>query len=261
MRIATLSSEHFVTVRQALAGRAAAERYRQHRARGTTPTPTVFADGADMSPNDRNATGAPPLVYHLTYEDADGNPSTRIVTLRRIDPGRDYIRLVCWCHSANDVRVFQVDRIKEIFCVVTGEVYDDAVRYFTDHPMLNEPVDPEGYALAVCKHEVNVLVCVGAADGYFDPDEQEKVLIHVYDRMPQLSLDEFVLRKRIAKLAPDVRAFESAMWKMGRFHSGDPVLLMRSLRKVVDADGQLAPEEVAFVSEIQQRLQSALNRY
>ncbi len=107
---------------------------------------------------------------------------------------------MCWCHAAQDVRTFWAHQIREVFCVVTGEVHEDAVAFFSQHPMLVEPRDPEGYALKVCQHEVNLLTIVGAADGAFDPDEQDRVLMHVFDRMPDLRLDEDVLRHRLALL-------------------------------------------------------------
>ena len=206
-----------------------------------------------------DAHGAASLVYHLTYVDGEGSESVRIVTLRRIDPTSDGLKLFCWCHSAQANRQFRVDRIREVFCVTSGEVYDAPAQYFVEHPMLADPRDPEAYALAVCRHEVNLLTIVAAADGILCEDEQERILIHVYDRMAHVELDEGLLRRRLAKIVPDTAAFEAAMIRMGRFRDGDASSLMRTMRKLVDADGRIAPEEMTFVSEIQTRLAGVLS--
>ena len=140
---------------------------------------------------------------------------------------------------------------------MNGEVHDNPAAFFSNHPLLTEPKDPVDYALQVCKHEVNVLVAVGAADGRFDMDEQDRVLIHVFDRMPDLTMDEELMRQRLCRFAPDMAAFEAAMLQMGRFRRGDPVALLRSLRKLVEVDGVLSREEVLFVSELQAQLAGA----
>lgn len=243
-----ISAHDFVKVRAALVAEAAGL-----RAAARSRPVSVGEDGAALL----QASGpseAPPLIYHLTYRDPDGEESRRVVTLQRLDPDRSGLKLICWCHAAGALRCFNLAGIVEVFDVVTGEVHDDALAFFSNHPLLIEPKDPVDYALRICRHEVNVLVTVGAADGRFDPDEQDRVILHVFDRMPDLAMDEEVLRDRLCRLAPDVGAFEAAMWQMSRFRRGDPVALLRSLRKLVDADGRITPEEAIFAEEVQARL-------
>lgn len=206
-----ISAADFVSVRAAMAGASAAAKAERHGRRTL-----VGADSDAMMVVDSKAE-APPLTYHLTYRDVDGVESRRVVTLRRIDPDRAGLKLVCWCHAAGGMRCFSMDGIVEVFDVVTGEVHDEPTVFFSGHPLLSDPRDPVDYALRVCRHEVNVLVAVGAADGRFDPDEQDKVIVHVFDRLPDLQMDEDLMRRRLCRLAPDVGAFDAAMLQMGRF--------------------------------------------
>lgn len=244
----TISAADFVKVKAALVANAAIARAAGFgRGHGT-------GHEATQPPPDRSGEDVLPLMYHLTYRDASGDESMRVVTLRRVDPDRSGLKLICWCHAAHAVRCFSVDRIVDVFDVVTGEVHENADKFFGDHPLLCEPKDPVDYALRVCRHEVNVLVTVGAADGRFDEDEQDKVLIHVFDRMPQLAMDEATMRSRLCRLSPDVEAFETAMLNLGKFRRGDSVALRRSLRKLVEADGRITREEAIFVSEVDTRL-------
>jgi hypothetical protein len=245
-----ISAVDFVKVRAAMVAQAAAS-----RAAASSRNVQVGADSRDMF----DAAGecdAAPLMYHLSYADSHGAESRRIVTVQRIDPDRTGLKLICWCHAAGARRCFSLRGITEVFDVVTGEVHEDATAYFSNHPLLIHPKDPVDYALRVCRHEVNVLITVGAADGRFDPDEQDRVLLHVFDRLPDLVMDEDLMRERLCRLAPDVGAFEAAMLQMSRFRRGDPVALLRSLRKLVDADGRITREEAIFAEEVQAQLRA-----
>lgn len=246
-----ISAVDFVQVRAAMVAQAAALKA------ATLSRPIAIGRDAGEMLLAAGDCDAAPLIYHLTYIDQGGFESRRIVTLQRLDPDRSGLKLICWCHAARARRCFSVAGIVEVFDVVTGEVHDDAKAFFANHPMLIEPNDPVDYALRVCRHEVNVLVTVGAADGRFDPDEQDKVIMHVFDRLPDVAMDEALMRDRLCRLAPDVGAFEAAMLQMSRFRRGDPVALMRSLRKLIDADGRITPEEAIFAEEVQARLSAA----
>ena len=69
-------------------------------------------------------------------------------------------------------------------------------------------------------------------------------------------LHEPTIRKRVASIVPDERAFERALNRLCA-GEGDPTALMRSMRRVIDADGEVDAEEVAFASEVQARLRAA----
>lgn len=250
----SISTQAFVSARQALVGEAGWVRADALIGRAKRPDLVGLKSEVEAPENGGDSLA---LIYHLTYLDSGGDESVRVVTLRRIDPDSSGLKLLCWCHSANGLRHFRVDRIRQVFCLVTGEVFDDAQGYFLSHQMILAPSDPEAYALSICRHEVNILTVLAASDGCLHPDEQERILIHVYDRSPHLSLNEALLRRRLAKIVPDVAAFEAAMIRMGRFGAGDPQALVKSMRKLVDADGQIAPEEIEFVTEVQARLPKA----
>jgi hypothetical protein len=77
----------------------------------------------------------------IHYEDAEGKYSERIISiaqLRAADGPYDHSMIVAFCHSANDIRHFRVDRIKGFFDPDTGEVLKKAT--------LN--ADPSAFRLA-----------------------------------------------------------------------------------------------------------------
>lgn len=84
-----VSLDHFVTVKAALATQAAATRFLNvgGKASAADAEDSVeMAGAADMAET-------APIVFHLVYEDAAGNVSQRIVTVRKIETGRSGPRL------------------------------------------------------------------------------------------------------------------------------------------------------------------------
>lgn len=239
----------FAGVRAALAHRAADTRFARAGKRNVAARDdddTLIASGV----------GRPisPAVFHLTYEDKAGTESQRVVTIKRIERRGETYYLHSFCHLRHGPRCFSVERISEVFDATTGEVHTAPDKFFADHPIFHSPEDPEGVAMKTCRNEINLLTVVGAADGRFDPDEQDVLLVHVFNRCDHLSMDEDRLRRALARVTPVRDCFEGSLLQMKRFRIGDSEALKRTLRKMVDSDGQIAPEEVRFVNEIERYL-------
>lgn len=205
---------------------------------------------------------APPMAFHLVYSDARNQLSGRCVTLQSIKEEIADLRLWAYCHMRSAMRGFVASRVVEATDLSTGEVHEDGLRFFRSHPLLRPltadslaAMSPETLALQECRDEIIVLSFVGAADGDFDEDEQEQIVRHVMLRTDE-PLQESVIRQRVRSWAPDERAFERALSRLCA-GEGDAVSLMRSMRRVIDADGEVDPEEVAFASEVQGRLEAA----
>ena len=142
----------------------------------------------------------------------------------------------------------------EVFDASTGEVHADARTFFLSHPLLYQPETHEDRAFHLCADELTILTVVGAADGRFDPDEQDQLLVHVFDRYLDGPLEEDVVRRQLALMTPDEAAFQTSLKRIASGSRGDARMLTRTLRRVIEADGVLDPAELAFVSAIQAEL-------
>jgi hypothetical protein len=240
--------DHFVAVKAALGMQAAAVRFLDVGGRTST---AIAEDSAEMADAEQVADSVP-IVFHLVYEDADGNVSQRIVTVRKVEASRAGHTLLCFCHLRKRARRFALERVLEVFDVSTGEVHANPKNFFLSHPLLAQAETHEDRAFRLCADDLTILTVVGAADGRFDPDEQDQLLIHVFDRYEAGALDEGLLRGRLSLLAPDQASFFRSL---SRVQPADGRQLRRSLRRIVDADGQLDPAELAFVDAIETHLQ------
>lgn len=187
-----LGLDHFVAVKAALGAQAAATRFLDVGGK----TSTAHAeDSVEMGDADGAADPAP-IVFHLVYEDTAGNVSQRIVTVRKVETSRAGHALLCFCHLRRRARRFALDRVPEVFDVSTGEVHRDPKAFFLCHPLLAVADTHEDRAFRLCADELTILTVVGAADGRFDPDEQNQLLVHVFDRYEDGPMDEGLLRGR-----------------------------------------------------------------
>lgn len=253
----SLSLDHFVTAKAGLRRRLAADRAERL---GRAISGHEFDDaGMDISVEDPPA---PPMAFHLIYSDAKSQLSGRVVTLWNLRHELTDVRLTGRCHMRQQRRMFMASRIVEATDLATGEVHDDGLAYFREHPLLRDITSdaaaeqsPELIALQDCRDEIIVLSFVGASDGDFDEDEQDEIVKHVMYRSDE-PLSESVIRQRVRSWVPDERAFERALARLCA-GEGDAAALMRSMRRVIDADGEVDPEEVAFASEVQERLRAA----
>ena len=139
---------------------------------------------------------APPMAFHLVYSDSRNQLTGRCVTLQSIKGEISDIRLWAYCYLRSQMRSFVASRVVEATDLSTGEVRDDALRFFQGHPLLAHltadrlaAMSPELIALQECRDEIVVLSFVGAADGEFDEDEQDEILKHVMRRADE-PLDE-----------------------------------------------------------------------
>lgn len=205
---------------------------------------------------------APPMAFHLIYSDAKNSLSGRCVTLSSLKHEVADIRLTGYCYMRSALRMFMASRVVEATDLATGEVHEDGLAFFREHPALRMMTadevatrSPEALALQECRDEIIILSFVGASDGDFDENERDRIVRHVMLRTDE-PLQESTIRARVNSIVPDERAFERALNRLCA-GEGDPVSMMRSMRRVIDADGEVDAEEVAFASEVQRRLEDA----
>jgi hypothetical protein len=247
----------FVRARAAVAGAAAiANAIRLGR---PLSVPEVDPDQVVIDFDDAEHT--PPVTFHVVYRNSHGVQSGRVITIRSIRREFNDVRIGAYCHERRAFRTFLASHIVEATDLSTGEVHADALAFFEQHALLgglapDAPLSLETMALQECRDEVTILCVVAAADGHVAEAERDVIIRHVMDRCPDEGMQEGEIQRRIRSLSPDEHAYDMAIGRLcnGR---GDAKALMRSLRKLIDADDIIEPEEAAFCARLQTDLELA----
>jgi hypothetical protein len=202
----------------------------------------------------------PPITLHLIYRDAKAALSGRRVTLHRLQEEPADIRASCYCHLRHTPRVFLASRIVEVVELCTGEIFEDGLVYFRQHPLLRRltadhlaSLSSLTLAMQECRDEVILLSFLAAADGEISECEEDHIVGHVLDRACDPDLSESEVRRRVREFAPDEGSFNRALARLAA-GACNTKLLRWTMRKLVDADGRLDQAEADFVTEIESRL-------
>ncbi len=210
-------------------------------------TDDLTADVEDHASSHNDEDYTAPLVFDMRYLNAKGETSDRRVRLSRILYQDTAVNFQAWCYMRNRYRTFKLGNVKEIIDVATGEIFDDPHAYFAECGVF-EGQSPEARALAVCKDDLAILSLMATCDGNVHPAEIDEIVKHVFSRADE-ELDEAKIRCVVSQIAPDRNAAQSALKKLrGRDEAKRYVL--RSMRRVMDADRLLNESEILLASEI-----------
>lgn len=215
-----------------------------------------FRDGPDgvQAPEPADAAPALPTAIHLIYESADGD-SERVVTLLSAWRTGEIVYFKGRCHLKRAIRTFRADRVLELICLATGEVPDDPTSWIAEHALFEGERTPDytPHALRLCRDELALLAFVGASDGVFDEDEVEVAVDYV-----MMSTERDIDRDRAAayirRLTTSVADLSDHLKALSRHPEHWP-RLTRAMRRLVDSDRVLSPEEQIAWAEISSRYQ------
>jgi len=256
--VSQFAIEDFVNARAVLARRNASRQAARFERKVHGPD----LDASDMIQDFGDPT-APPLAIHMLYSDTHGNLSGRCVTLRSLQEQVADIRVTGYCHMRHALRTFLASRAVEVTDLATGEVHENGLAFFRSHPLLRHltadalaAMSPAMAAVQECRDEIILLSFLAASDGDFADSELDAIVTHVLDAVPEEEVTEHEVRAKVKAFVPDEGAFAQALRRICG-GSGEPRRLLRSMRRVVDADGEVDPEEVTFVTEIEAELRAA----
>lgn len=186
--------------------------------------------------------------FAMRYIDAEGDETQRRITVRNVTADGNYLYLGAYCHERHAPRIFRVDRIQELIAFDTGEVIERATDWVNS--ILAD--DPTGTAIMRARHGINILTTISRCDGVFHRNEKESVIEFVLDLADyDTSVDVGLVRNYVGAAYPDMKCFESSSRSAKRWSPEYLRRLVRSVRRVVDGDGTISPEEFDLVTKLE----------
>jgi len=187
------------------------------------------------------------MAMDIEYRKSINETVLRRIKLIKVIEKNDDVNISCWCFLRESYRTFKLSKIVSVIDIGSGEVFDDARTYFVECGILN-PMSDEAKAVRQCFNELIVLSFLGACDGAFLPCEQEAILHHVLERY-DAPLNEDDIRRRLGQIMPDERAFRRAVRSLEADDTARRALV-RSIRRVIDADGHAHENEIIIGAEL-----------
>lgn len=197
----------------------------------------------------------------ICYQDAKGGASERRITCHKLSGHYGRASIVhAYCHERGAPRDFRVDRITELACVETGEVFEPephfALLASTGALMIEDK--------ALTKLAV-LLSFLARCDGDYHPLEVASLREQVERYARFFGGDDRTVEtalRQIGRLAPDGDDVVTALRAFTRMPDGPSIcrFALDAGAAIIDADNRHAPEEIAWALEISDVLKNIAER-
>lgn len=200
----------------------------------------------------------------VTYADSKGATSIRRVTCRKLSRKETTLYLQAYCHERQALRTFRIDRMVEVACGATGEVFAPGSEFFAPYNVTSDGGAAVGFGLNVrlatdLRAGLNVLAFLARVDGLVVPEEQDVIARYCQSfglRYCDDTFDYDGTCSYACNLAPDAETFYVSMERLLR--DGAPrdlaQLTKRAAGDLIAADGVQAPEEFHYGRKLQEYL-------
>jgi len=193
----------------------------------------------------------------ILYSNAQGDESEREVTVNAITRRDTGVVLKCFCHVRKAPRFFRLDRVQSVYDVETGEILGDGESFAKTYapPEAKRPTPSQvsaaarvAAAISAVRAEMHVLIFLARCDGWHN-SEVSVACNFVLDDAPA-DIDIAELERQVRRLDPDMPTFREALARFERADSATANRLVRSVRRLVAADGALSDDEWKLVDEM-----------
>lgn len=175
---------------------------------------------------------------YLSYVDEKGEPSERRFTCHAIVGFEGATHITGYCHERAAPRMFRIDRIRELACAETGEVFDPSTHF----ELLRElgALRCEDKVMA---HVARVLVFLARCDGEYHPLERTALEDQLHRYCVRFNGTECMadaVLTETRRLAPDSIDMSKAMKALARSPGGARVarFVLDAGAAMIDADGR-----------------------
>lgn len=193
---------------------------------------------------------------YLSYVDAGGEASERRFTCHAIVGFEGATHITGFCHERSAPRTFRVDRIRELACAETGEVFDPASHF----DLLRET------GALRCEDKVltdvaRLLVFLARCDGEYHPLEEQGLAEQLNRYCLRFNGTECMAETALTesrRLAPDSIDMVRVIGKIAKSPGGARVarFVLDAGAAIIDADGRHAPQETQWAVEMSEALKA-----
>lgn len=210
--------------------------------------PSADADGGDDDDEEfLDESDVQGQSFTIGYRDSSGATSTRRITVRKLHRSADgclCLKVFCWERQAS--RSFRVDRITSL-CRLSDPAQIAAPIEFFEKFMTDGIDSAAAAAMQILRPGLRVLLYLARCDGKVHPAEEDVIKSFVIAHAPATPWDS--IREFLKSQHPDPKLARS-MLKSSLADRSSAAKLLTAAKKLVEADGVLAPEEVEALDQM-----------
>lgn len=223
--------------------------------------PTEDADDMlVLIPQPQNIENISGIGCVINYVDAKNESSERRITCRKLSRNGPDMYLQAYCHEREAIRTFRVDRIVEVSCGSTGEIFSDPNEFFCKYSSDKSDGSEVSFGIkftlaADLRASLNVLAFLARADGNFSDLESTIVAEFCEIFAVKFATEKFIRSGALAyarKLAPDSETFFVALDRLRRDDAprGLAKLVAGASSRLIQVDGVFDDREVHFGEKV-----------
>lgn len=223
---------------------------------------TALLPGADAdplpSPHEVEVEVSVGQAVGIEYQDSAGALSRRIATVLRVKPGPEALLAVSWCYMRAAHRSFRVDRITALIDLQSGAIESERADIDGVFAILLQARLADGYEatrtiIDEAGPAISILSYLSRCDGRVHPSETQAILSFLDATATHvgLPLNGDVARRIVGRMHVTTEIFHRSLDRLTRLDQVTQQRLALAIRRLVDADGWLAPEETACLIELQ----------
>ena len=244
---------------------------------GFAPRADAQVDSADMMLAD------PPepepllegLTIGVTYEDAEGNISERLVNSVRLMDTPDGQFLWAYCHLRKDFRAFRLGRIRQVRDYKTGAHTEDVEAFFRPYRSQAQQDDTlhtdygsraTREVLGLIGDELRILAFVAMADRHFDAREEALISEFIRRRAGQLgpevaeNYDHGHVLDWMRAQKPTFAGLERAVERLSLLGEWELRALWDLSNDIVQADERVEADEIRAMDDLYNSIDRAVRR-
>lgn len=196
----------------------------------------------------------------IKYSDSSGEESERRLSCRKLMKNGDTLYLQAFCHERDAIRTFRVDRMSEVSCGATGEIFDKPDEFFSRYTADQSDGSALAFGLsfvlaADLRASLNVMAFLARSDGHFADSEASAVADFCTVFANRFGTHRFMREGANAyarKLAPDSETFFLSLNRLKRQDSpsGLARLVVLASSNLISADGEFSAQEIHFGEKV-----------
>lgn len=193
-------------------------------------------------------------TLRLTYCDASGSTTERLVDVRECDTANPSGYLIGFCHLRQSIRTFRLDRVKRAVDAETGELIASLTNY-ASRMYTESPVASLESLFKDSTDALRGLFFIAKADGRFTKKEKEIFLSFCHQSSGDARISMKQIERACSELpVPSMQAYKLICGRLSKLPDNQRKVIVDTAEAMVATERTIAAQEAEALAYLKKRL-------